>query len=58
VERLPDDSDLSGKENIRYIVANLEGNPKHLYENIYRGRGDMENQIKEEEQQQMLFADR
>jgi len=55
-ERLPDGDNLSGKENTRYIVTNLEGNAQELYENVYCARGDMENRIKE--QQQMMFADR
>ena len=45
-----------GKENTRYIVTNLEGDAKALYEEVYCARGDMENRIKE--QQSMLFADR
>jgi hypothetical protein len=56
-ERLPDaHNPLIGKENTRYVVTNLEGTPKHLYENTYCARGDMENRIKE--QQRSLFADR
>jgi len=42
--------------NPRYVVTNLEGAPKRLYERIYCARGDMENRIKE--QQLDLFADR
>jgi hypothetical protein len=42
--------------NPRYIVTNLEGDAKHLYEKLYCARGDMENRIKE--QQLGLFADR
>jgi len=42
--------------NPRFIVTNLKGDPKHLYEKIYCARGDMENRIKE--QQLDLFADR
>ncbi len=41
--------------NPRYVVTNLPGNSKKLYERIYCARGEMENRIKE---QQMLFADR
>ncbi len=41
--------------NPRYVVTNLPGNAKKLYERIYCARGEMENRIKE---QQMLFADR
>ena len=42
--------------NPRYIVTNLPGDAKHLYEKVYCARGDMENRIKE--QQLDLFADR
>lgn len=42
--------------NPRYIVTNLESSPQELYEDIYCGRGEMENRIKE--QQLDLFADR
>lgn len=42
--------------NHRYVVTNLEGDPKQLYEDVYCARGDMENRIKE--QQLCLFADR
>ena len=55
-ERLPAGANRLGKENTRYIVTNLEGDAKELYEEIYCARGDMENRIKE--QQRMLFADR
>ena len=55
-ERLPDGNNRSGKENTRYIVTNLDGDAKELYEEIYCARGDMENRIKE--QQLMMFADR
>ena len=34
--------------NLRYIVTNLSGTPKYLYEKIYCMRGDMENRIKEQ----------
>jgi hypothetical protein len=40
-ERLPDAKDFRGKENTRYIVTNLEGDAKALYENVYCARGDM-----------------
>ena len=43
-------------ENPRFVVTNLSGDPKFLYEQIYCARGDMENRIKE--QQLDLFADR
>ena len=41
--------------NPRYVVTNLPGNGRKLYERIYCARGEMENRIKE---QKMLFADR
>lgn len=43
-------------ENHRYIVTNLTGDPKELYDEVYCARGDMENRIKE--QQLELFSDR
>jgi len=42
--------------NPRYVVTNLEGKPRTLYDRLYCARGDMENRIKE--QQLDLFADR
>ena len=42
--------------NPRYVVTNIEGDPKRLYDKLYCARGDMENRIKE--QQLDLFADR
>ncbi len=42
--------------NTRFIVTNLGGAAKELYEKVYCARGDMENRIKE--QQLDLFADR
>jgi len=42
--------------NPRYVVTNLQGQPKRLYEKLYCARGDMENRIKE--QQLDLFSDR
>ena len=45
-----------GRANPRYIVTNLAGEPRALYEDVYCQRGDMENRIKE--QQLGLFADR
>lgn len=48
---------LSKGSNPRFIVTNLEkGRAKYLYEELYCGRGNMENRIKE--QQLGLFADR
>jgi hypothetical protein len=45
-----------GGANPRYIVTNLEGGARELYETVYCARGEMENRIKE--QQLDLFADR
>jgi hypothetical protein len=42
--------------NPRFIVTNLEGDKRHLYDRLYCARGEMENRIKE--QQLGLFADR
>lgn len=42
--------------NPRYVVTNLSGDERELYDSLYCGRGDMENRIKE--QQLGLFADR
>ncbi len=41
--------------NPRYVVTNLPGNSRQLYERIYCARGEMENRIKE---QMQLFSDR
>lgn len=49
---------IDGKENPRFVVTSLSserGTPQALYEELYCGRGDMENRIKE---QFTLFADR
>ena len=49
--------EYSGKGgNPRYIVTNLKGQAKYLYDKLYCARGDMENRIKE--QQLDLYADR
>jgi Transposase DDE domain group 1 len=53
-EHLPGGDD--GKANPRFIVTNLAGDPRQLYEEVYCQRGEAENRIKE--QQLMLFADR
>ena len=45
-----------GKANPRFIVTSLKRNGKELSKRVYCARGQMENQIKE--QQQDLFADR
>ena len=42
--------------NPRYVVTNLKGEGKTLYDKLYCARGEMENRIKE--QQLDLFADR
>ena len=42
--------------NPRYVVTNLPGDGRHLYDKLYCQRGEMENRIKE--QQLDLFADR
>ena len=42
--------------NPRFIVTNLEGEAKVLYERVYCQQGEMENRLKE--QQLDLFADR
>ena len=42
--------------NPPYVITNLEGEAKALYERLYCARGEMENRIKE--QQLALFADR
>ncbi len=42
--------------NPRYVVTNLKGDGKILYDKLYCARGEMENRIKE--QQLDLFADR
>jgi hypothetical protein len=43
-------------DNPRYIVTNLPGDARALYEDLYCARGEMENRIKEA--QLGLFADR
>ena len=50
-EHLPGD-----KANSRFVVTNLGGEARQLYEQTYCERGEMENRIKE--QQLGLFADR
>ena len=42
--------------NPRFVVTNLAGDGRALYEQLYCARGEMENRIKE--QQLQLFADR
>lgn len=41
---------------LRFLVTDLKGSSKHLYEKIYSARGDMENRLKE--QKRTLFSDR
>ena len=43
-------------ENPRYVVTNLDGEARQLYDQVYCARGEMENRIKE--CQLHLFADR
>jgi hypothetical protein len=43
-------------KNPRYVVTNMAGNAKTLYDRLYCARGEAENRIKE--QQMCLFADR
>ncbi len=35
------------RDNARYVVTNLRATPKHVYENIYCQRAEIENRIKE-----------
>jgi hypothetical protein len=35
------------KENPRFLITNIKGAAKHIYEHIYCARGDIENRIKE-----------
>lgn len=35
------------RDNARFVVTNLGASPKHLYENVYCQRGEIENRIKE-----------
>jgi hypothetical protein len=39
--------DREPRDNARYVVTNLKAGPKHVYENIYCQRGEIENRIKE-----------
>ena len=47
---------VGDKANPRFVVTNLSGDARALYEDVYCQRGNMENRIKE--QQLGLFADR
>jgi len=55
-EYLRGENCAASKANPRYVVANLAGDARVIYEDIYCARGNMENRIKE--QQYGLFADR
>ena len=35
------------KQNVRFVVTSLPGSPKHLYQRVDCGRGEMENRLKE-----------
>lgn len=35
------------KESPRFLITNIKGSPRHIYEKIYCARGDVENRIKE-----------
>jgi hypothetical protein len=35
-------ADREPRDNARYVVTNLSAGPKHLYENIYCQRGEIE----------------
>lgn len=37
----------TSKDNPRFVVTNLTQSPRHLHEEIYGTRGDIENRIKE-----------
>jgi hypothetical protein len=43
-------------KNPRFVVTNIAGEARELYDNLYCARGEMENRIKE--QQLCLFSDR
>ncbi len=43
---LPGENGMRQEVEIRYVVTWLKGSPRHLYENIYCHRGQMENLIK------------
>jgi len=55
-EHLPPVRAGEGKSNTRFVVTNLRGEARTLYERLYCARGEMENRIKE--QQLGLFGDR
>ena len=35
------------KDNLRFVVTNISGDPKKIYEDVYCARGEVENRIKE-----------
>ncbi|MGH8622536.1 MAG: IS1380 family transposase [Burkholderiales bacterium] len=39
--------DREPRDNPRFVVTNLTGTPRHLYQDVYCERGDIENRIKE-----------
>lgn len=39
--------DREPRDNARFVVTNLKGHPKRLYENVYCQRGHIENRLKE-----------
>ncbi|NNK62278.1 MAG: IS1380 family transposase [Gemmatimonadetes bacterium] len=47
---------IGDRANPRYVVTNIRGQAREIYEDRYCARGDMENRIKE--QQYGLFSDR
>jgi hypothetical protein len=56
-EWIPSAKQIKGEANPRFIVTSLTGgNDRHLYEDVYCARGEMENRLKE--CQLDLFADR
>jgi hypothetical protein len=55
-EHLAGGASSPDKANMRFVVTNLSGDARHLYEQVYCARGEMENRVKE--QQLGLFADR
>jgi hypothetical protein len=42
----PGDNGMRQEVDIRYVVTSLKGSARHLYENVYCQRGQMENLIK------------
>jgi hypothetical protein len=42
----PGGTGMRQEVDIRYVVTSLKGSPRHLYENVYCQRGQMENLIK------------